>query len=380
MSVNHASESARTFRSQLRSRDGGSGSPPTHRSRVTAAQYRHLFDQSTHKSIHSVVMTSLLITRGRASWIIGSTKKPSFLHCKEWICRNMTDSVRKPPPESLKQPELSHSEMELRQKLLARATLAETAGVKRVGSGRSSTKPVIQESNAPSPVIIPDAVRDMVLRKRQEIADAAARKAVEQPSAESQVDLPAVQKSKETPLLEVLRERLLLGPMPVSEYVGLALSHPKYGYYTTRKVFGPGGDFVTAPEISQVRPMPFSHRVNLSLRLPFSYRIVLGNPTILTPIPVSRTILPYPPFWASSDYIPVFLAPFHSEVLAPSHPSILQFSRPLRPSILRFSCRGRIPPHSHPGALPVPALAMSSFPIRHHLFARSHYFIFSRSH
>lgn len=28
-----------------------------------------------------------------------------------------------------------------------------------------------------------------------------------------------------------------------------ALTHPEHGYYTTRKVFGPDGDFVTAPEV-----------------------------------------------------------------------------------------------------------------------------------
>ncbi len=108
---------------------------------------------------------------------------------------------------------------------------------------------------------IVDAKRDLILHKRQAIAEAAARKATEQaataaPSAEVDPNLPTVQKSKETPLLEVLRERLRLGPMPVSEYVGLALSHPKHGYYTTRSVFGPSGDFVTAPEISQVLAAP----------------------------------------------------------------------------------------------------------------------------
>ena len=107
-----------------------------------------------------------------------------------------------------------------------------------------------------SKVIMPDATRDLILRKRREIADAAAKKAAAQTAPSASRDestTPAVQKSKVTPLLEILKERLKLGPMPVSEYIGLALSHPRFGYYTTRKVFGPGGDFVTAPEISQVR-------------------------------------------------------------------------------------------------------------------------------
>lgn len=40
--------------------------------------------------------------------------------------------------------------------------------------------------------------------------------------------------------------------MPVSEYMALALGDPEHGYYTTRDPFGASGDFVTAPEISQM--------------------------------------------------------------------------------------------------------------------------------
>jgi NADH dehydrogenase [ubiquinone] 1 alpha subcomplex assembly factor 7 len=42
------------------------------------------------------------------------------------------------------------------------------------------------------------------------------------------------------------------GPLSVSRYMALCLAHPEYGYYTTNDPFGPGGDFVTAPEISQM--------------------------------------------------------------------------------------------------------------------------------
>jgi NADH dehydrogenase [ubiquinone] 1 alpha subcomplex assembly factor 7 len=43
------------------------------------------------------------------------------------------------------------------------------------------------------------------------------------------------------------------GPVPVDQFMRLCLMHPKHGYYTTRQdVFGPKGDFVTAPEVSQV--------------------------------------------------------------------------------------------------------------------------------
>jgi len=42
------------------------------------------------------------------------------------------------------------------------------------------------------------------------------------------------------------------GPMTVSEYMELCLAHPQHGYYVTRDPFGAAGDFVTAPEVSQM--------------------------------------------------------------------------------------------------------------------------------
>ncbi|HUO53244.1 MAG TPA: SAM-dependent methyltransferase [Rhodoblastus sp.] len=42
------------------------------------------------------------------------------------------------------------------------------------------------------------------------------------------------------------------GPMSIERFMALALTHPTKGYYTTRNPFGAGGDFVTAPEISQM--------------------------------------------------------------------------------------------------------------------------------
>jgi NADH dehydrogenase [ubiquinone] 1 alpha subcomplex assembly factor 7 len=42
------------------------------------------------------------------------------------------------------------------------------------------------------------------------------------------------------------------GPMAVAHYMQFCLTHPQHGYYTTRDPFGAAGDFVTAPEISQM--------------------------------------------------------------------------------------------------------------------------------
>ena len=56
-----------------------------------------------------------------------------------------------------------------------------------------------------------------------------------------------------TPLAErVARLIEASGPIGVADYMMLCLFDPAYGYYTTREPFGAGGDFTTAPEISQM--------------------------------------------------------------------------------------------------------------------------------
>ncbi|MDB5538764.1 MAG: hypothetical protein JWQ89_491 [Devosia sp.] len=42
------------------------------------------------------------------------------------------------------------------------------------------------------------------------------------------------------------------GPMSIATYMGLALTHPRSGYYTGKDPLGGKGDFITAPEISQM--------------------------------------------------------------------------------------------------------------------------------
>ena len=56
-----------------------------------------------------------------------------------------------------------------------------------------------------------------------------------------------------TPLGAILAARIAAtGPMPVADYMAECLLHPEHGYYASREPFGAGGDFVTAPEISQL--------------------------------------------------------------------------------------------------------------------------------
>lgn len=54
-----------------------------------------------------------------------------------------------------------------------------------------------------------------------------------------------------------LRQRLatrlaLSGPMTVADYMSEALGNPRHGYYRSRDPLGAQGDFITAPEISQI--------------------------------------------------------------------------------------------------------------------------------
>ncbi len=56
-----------------------------------------------------------------------------------------------------------------------------------------------------------------------------------------------------TPLADILvRQIAATGPISVAEYMAACLFHPRHGYYTTRDPLGAAGDFVTAPEISQM--------------------------------------------------------------------------------------------------------------------------------
>lgn len=52
--------------------------------------------------------------------------------------------------------------------------------------------------------------------------------------------------------IEIRRRIKAAGPMPVGEYMALCLHDPQYGYYTTRDPLGARGDFITAPEVSQM--------------------------------------------------------------------------------------------------------------------------------
>jgi SAM-dependent MidA family methyltransferase len=51
------------------------------------------------------------------------------------------------------------------------------------------------------------------------------------------------------------------GPIRLDAYMSMCLLHPQFGYYTSRTPFGADGDFITAPEISQM----FGELIGLAL-------------------------------------------------------------------------------------------------------------------
>jgi NADH dehydrogenase [ubiquinone] 1 alpha subcomplex assembly factor 7 len=65
-----------------------------------------------------------------------------------------------------------------------------------------------------------------------------------------------------TPLGQLIAARIAAtGPITVADYMADCLLHPVHGYYATHEPFGAAGDFITAPEISQM----FGELVGLAL-------------------------------------------------------------------------------------------------------------------
>jgi NADH dehydrogenase [ubiquinone] 1 alpha subcomplex assembly factor 7 len=60
-------------------------------------------------------------------------------------------------------------------------------------------------------------------------------------------------KHQQSALMQILRNEIKQrGSLSLAEYMNLCLSHPQHGYYMTRDPFGARGDFITAPEVSQM--------------------------------------------------------------------------------------------------------------------------------
>jgi NADH dehydrogenase [ubiquinone] 1 alpha subcomplex assembly factor 7 len=55
-----------------------------------------------------------------------------------------------------------------------------------------------------------------------------------------------------SPLREIILRSAAVEPLTLAAYMQLALQHPEFGYYRRRDPLGGAGDFITAPEISQM--------------------------------------------------------------------------------------------------------------------------------
>ena len=53
---------------------------------------------------------------------------------------------------------------------------------------------------------------------------------------------------------EIRRLITTTGPMPVADYMRLALTHPQHGYYVGRDPLGAAGDFITASTVNSRMP------------------------------------------------------------------------------------------------------------------------------
>lgn len=78
-------------------------------------------------------------------------------------------------------------------------------------------------------------------------------------------------------MLETYLKNLIrsVGPISVARFMQEALSHPDYGYYHHTNPFGATGDFITAPEISQV----FGELIGIGLALSWQQ---MGSPASVT--------------------------------------------------------------------------------------------------
>lgn len=109
-----------------------------------------------------------------------------------------------------------------------------------------------------------------------------------------------------TPLEQSLIAQITAqGPISIADYMATCLFHPEHGYYSTRAPFGTSGDFITAPEVSQM----FGELIGMTLAQTWMdqgqpARVVLaelgpGRGTLMADI--LRTIRAVPAFAAACD-------------------------------------------------------------------------------
>ncbi|HYS46497.1 MAG TPA: SAM-dependent methyltransferase [Rhizomicrobium sp.] len=110
------------------------------------------------------------------------------------------------------------------------------------------------------------------------------------------------------------------GPMSVAQFMTISLLDPKHGYYATRDPLGAGGDFITAPEVSQM----FGEMLGLWLVQAWSDQGCPKNPRLVELGPgrgtlmadILRTAAVAPDFLADLEVILVEASPALQQVQA----------------------------------------------------------------
>ena len=118
------------------------------------------------------------------------------------------DRTYPPPGEKMAGEEIDSQDQVLRNRLLAQATLRETA---------KGPNEIIEATKS--------AMKQKSMREQaQTLGDG------DSCGAEQRPQVVAVEKERKTPLVDELKEKMKLGPIPVSEYMSAVLSHPNVSH------------------------------------------------------------------------------------------------------------------------------------------------------
>lgn len=124
-----------------------------------------------------------------------------------------------------------------------------------------------------------------------------------------------------TPLGELLAQRIRqVGPITLADYMAECLLHPQHGYYATRDPFGATGDFITAPEISQM----FGELLGLMLAQSWLDQGAPSPFTLAEPGPGRGTLLA--DIWRATQAVPGFHAAARVHLVEAS-PALRQVQR-----------------------------------------------------
>ncbi|MEI6985435.1 MAG: SAM-dependent methyltransferase [Rhodospirillaceae bacterium] len=123
------------------------------------------------------------------------------------------------------------------------------------------------------------------------------------------------------------------GPLSVATFMMEALGHPRYGYYMTADRFGAAGDFVTAPEISQM----FGELIGLWCA-DYWERLGRPDPLLLVELGPGRGTLMADALRAVSQVLPDFVAAVRIHLVETSPLLCLRQAAALAPYMKLVRC------------------------------------------